>query len=422
MIKLYFTSALFQIPNTGDYDYMKELSSSLNNSKISSEILTKNVYGDDFIKIQEKYSNLLIKNVHNEKKFLKNYNLLKKDKRRINIITNIINYIKPHKFKYKVLAIQYRAPDSGTLFYPADLIKFKKEGIIIVTTCHEFYLNIYRPYLKKTTAHILSESNLTFFFNKIDFTEAQKYAFKGKHHFTEQLITLNLPNIKKTNKDILNRPNNILFFGLIRPKKGFESALNLALYIYNNPHKNIGKVIITGKCEYKNPTIQNWLGRLKSKLIDKNLNVHEKYKHVLKIYINKSNRSLSQIINICKYAYKPDGKGFANNSSSIINLLNFGCITYTKWGPFTPSYIINSNSKYKNSIRVQNSMNKDLMSDNKPLPNVVYDSIIKSTPEDNLKSITNSKKLLSNVFDNNVITSTYYKNILMWIKDNLRRN
>tara|TARA_Y100001958_G_C21210629_1_gene536356 strand:- start:401 stop:1660 length:1260 start_codon:yes stop_codon:yes gene_type:complete len=415
MIKIYFTSAPFQTPNTGDCDYMIKYSNIINKFGIQSEIIDYSIFGNDYLKLQNKYLNL-IKNIHNKKMYLKNYNYLKNDPLRINIIDYLIKLISSDKNKHKVLAIQYRLPDSGSLFFPDDLLKFKKNGIMISVTCHEFYLNILRKYLKYSTVKILNNSNLNFFFNKIDYLDAQKFGFKGKHKYTKQVVTLNLPNIKNSTTEIMKRPNNILFFGLIRPKKGIESALKLALHIYKNPHPNIGKVIIVGKCEKNNPLISCWLDRIKSVLTDDNFNVLDKYKHVLEIHVNIDNTQLSNIINKCKYAYKPDGKGFANNSSSIINLLNFGCITYTKWGPYTPNFITNSNSKYKYSVRLQDKLNKNILSNNKPTPIHVYNSIINSTDNDNLKSIISAKNLIDNKYNNYDIISKYCKNILIYIR------
>lgn len=424
MIKIYFTSAPFQSPNTGDCDYMMQFSKIIKNFDFHfhSEILTYSLFGQKSTDLQNKYLNLLTRNIHNKQKYYNGYNIIKNDPIRINTVNNMLKYIKNQKYKHKILSLQYRSPETGTLFYPDDLDNFKKNGIIIVTTCHEFYLNVLRKYLKETTVKILNHSNLTFFFNKIDYLDAKKFGFNSNHKYTKQVSTLNLPLNNLSNTDILNRPNNILFFGLIRPKKGIQSALELALLIYENPHPNIGKVIITGKCECNNPLIRRWLSKLKSKLIDNKLNVLDKYKNVLEIKINKTDQQLVKLVNRCKYAYKPDGKGFANNSSSIINLINFGCITYTKWGPYTPDFITKDSSKYKYALRLQNNIDSNLLSNNKPLPDFVYNSIINSTQDDNLKTINAAKKLINNKYNNNIIVSKFCKNILIYLRQRLHNS
>lgn len=408
MIKLFFTSAPFQIDNTGDCDYMMQFAKTLGKHQIKSEVLP---CSDP--QLHELYLCSLTKNVANKQLFLKKYAELKHNELRKRSVEFIMNYVKKDKSKIKVLCLQLRAPESGFLFYPEDLMELRKNKIYVVATCHEFYLNVYRDYLKKITLDMLNCCHLTFFFNEIDYKEAYKTGFRGKYEFTKQIVTVPIKRLENTVK----RPKNILFFGLIRPKKGLESALKLAEII----NGSIGKVIIIGKCESNNPLIRRYLENLNNKLITKDFEVKPEYRHILEIHINPDDEKLTKIINSCRYAYKPDGKGFANNSSSIINLLAFGCIVYTKWGPYTPSFVTDKRSKYYGALRLQNQMNSDILKNDKPAPIDVYNDIINSDEEKDMKSVYAAKLLLKDVYNNDRVTIEYYRNILLELKKHVKK-
>jgi glycosyltransferase involved in cell wall biosynthesis len=216
------------------------------------------------------------------------------------------------------LIIQYRAPETGCLFFPEDIILFRKNNIDIIIVCHEFYINKLRPYLKNMTIKVLNEANITFFFNKIDYLEALDFGFKGIHYYTTVPVLLNMPN--KLYIPTLEREENILYFGLIRPSKGFLNILLLAKLLYEKKDKR--KVIIVGKCEMNdNILIKKWIDRMNIDIINNNLEVNNMYKSNLEIYVNPNDNLLFKMANRCQFSYKSDAKGFAFNSSSLINIL-----------------------------------------------------------------------------------------------------
>jgi hypothetical protein len=54
------------------------------------------------------------------------------------------------------------------------------------------------------------------------------------------------------------------------------------------------------------------------------------------VFVNLSTPELVKVFNACKYAYKEDEKGMADNASSIVSCIANGCITFTSLGSLTP--------------------------------------------------------------------------------------
>jgi glycosyltransferase involved in cell wall biosynthesis len=419
MIKIYFISAPFNTPNTGDYDYMKSLCKEINNlygDYIKTEIIMNGKLITNMDKIRNLYLENLTKSVSNKSKFENGLKIIRENELRKTTVNHIFNHINKENYKIKIISLQYRAPETGALFYPEDIEKFKKNNIFMTITCHEFYLNIVRPYLKIMTINVLNSSNLTYFFNKIDYKDSVKFGFEGKYENTLVIPTTDIEidyNITK----LLNRENNILFFGLIRPKKGFESIIKMIKILQNKKYQNINKIIIAGKFEKNNPLVINWFNRIKNDIFDDNFNVNLKYKSIVEVIFNPTNNELKKLIEKSKYAYKPDGKGFANNSSSILNLLSFGCIVYAKWGLYTPEILTNPNSKYYLGIRFQNKINNNLMNNSVPSAKYVLENINNSSNKFNTLTLTRAKLILDEIYNKKIITNKFIKNLINNIKD-----
>lgn len=66
------------------------------------------------------------------------------------------------------------------------------------------------------------------------------------------------------------------------------------------------------------------------------------------IFLDVSMNSLAKLFNKAKYAIKFDEKGWANNASSLINSLYFGCVLYTSWGMCTDKEV--TDGEYKGAI------------------------------------------------------------------------
>lgn len=392
MNNIYITCAPFKIKCTGDYEYLNVFKNTYNELFQNNQITELYCDDDD---LQKYYIEELTKNVHNKSSFMKGYYNVKYNKKRKQEILKFLKKMKKNEGPTKLI-IQYRAPETGCLFYPEDIILFRRNNIEVIIVCHEFYINILRPYLKYMSVKVLNEANTTFFFNKIDYLEASKLGFKGAHYFTRVPVLLNMPN--KLYIPTLKREENILYFGLIRPGKGFLNILLLAKLLYEK--KDNRKVIIVGKCEMSvNILIKKWLDKIDIDLINDKLEVNAKYKSNLEIYANPNDNLLFQMVNRCQFSYKSDGKGFALNSSSLINILYLGCILFTKSSIFTPSFLLDINSKYYGSIIFQSNKTNNILNNKIPDPIYVYNRIMNMNITEKQDVIIKSKLLLKDYFN-----------------------
>lgn len=398
MYHFFITAEPFHVKNTGDFDYIQEFMNtlplvshspcSLLSSQSHPHLLFQNYVLEHFTKFAS-----------NKKLFLKNYYHFRHSPQRKKLIQLFVNEIisKTDKNVQPILIIEYRAPESGVIFYPDDIELLHYHQIKVLIVVHEFYINTLRPYFKKITVDLCNHCDLTYFFNKIDYQESIKFGFKGKYAFTQGLTTVNLNSLLATpyyfhdSKDFedfkkyglemkdtesdslisptLSRPENILYFGLIRPNKGFINALKLGEFL--EKHQSPMKIFITGKCELNNPLIRDWIKKIQSPVLSSSFMVEPKYQKNVELILNPSDSKLIYIINQCQFAYKTDGKGFANNSSSLLNLMAFGCILFTKSSQFTPSHAFSSKA-----MIFQKDISTSVLDDKVPDPEFVYQKIL----------------------------------------------
>ncbi len=406
-INYFITSEPFHDINTGDYDYLQTFVK--NFPKVTSDNIT--ILKNETINFDFKQHILdnFTKSVSNKQKFLDNYYSFKNNPHRISLINSFINTIlsTTKKDNSNILIIEYRAPETGIIFYPDDILLFKKNNIKVVLVCHEFYINVVRPYLKNITIKLCNKVDLVYFFNHIDHQEAVKFGFKNKYAYTYGLITLNIPKSKLI--PTLERPDNILYFGLIRPNKGFLNALELGKLLYEN--KSNKKIYITGKCELDNPLIKDWIKRINSPIINQNLTVNSLYKKNIEIKINPTDQEIIDIVNQCQYAYKPDGKGYANNASSLLNLMYLGCILFTKSTLFTPQILL-KNKDFNNTILFQNKLSTNVLNNKTPSPSFVLNKINQLSIEDKESILSNELKYLKEYHSPTTIIKSFIHDLL----------
>jgi len=399
-MEIYITSSPFQTEKTGDYEYLKMFKNTYNDIIHNSKIIETQC---DNIKLKKYFENEFTKNLHDKSLFKEAYIKVKNNLTRIKEVNKILKIV-----KNKVLIIEYRAPETGCLFYPEDIELYKKNNVKIIIVCHEFYINTLRPYLKDMTVNVLNKADITFFFNYIDFSDARRRGFKCKHFLTRVMPLIEMP--PKIFIPTLEREENILFFGLIRPNKGFLNALILGKILENNNDKR--KVIIAGKCELSNILIEKWLSKIGIDIIDKNLKVNNKYKNNLEIYFNPVDNIVIQLANKCQYAYKSDGKGFSYNSSSLINIINLGCILITKSTIFTPKILLDKKSKYYGAIIFQEKMSTNILTNKTPDPEYVYNIVKNISNHQKKDTIHKMALLLKDFFDKKKIILTFYDNFI----------
>jgi hypothetical protein len=345
-------------------------------------------------------------------KFQQMVEIVDKNAERNNSILNIIKYIKentePHQ--QPILALQFRPPETGCFLTPQDLSIIRSAGIRVNITVHEYGLNYTRPHLQAYSHEFFEQADHVFFLNKQDKDAAVESTKRGKLYdaegavekFSKEKLPLKdelpipyydleskssftqvPPTVKVSTDTIensLQRKPNISWFGMIRPWKGIEQAIEIATLMQakqmmGTPVEkeilNGAKVIIAGlpavnktmldlftaafkldateaqqlKAEYEKieasqpksaaPPSDAWTNWWKIKLDEFKTQGRPDLPPV-EIYLNVD---MEQNINLhkeCLYAYKPDSKGLAGNSSSIISEMAQKCITITKWGYCTP--------------------------------------------------------------------------------------
>ena len=393
-MKIYITCEPFSTPKTGDYDYVYQLSRLIPDAELLKT---------DNNEMRDLYLDTLYDGKKdNYKSFMKKYNKLYNNKKRQLLVKTYIDKILDNSDNKKILWLNLRPPESGFLFFPDDLKRLKRNGIKILITVHEFYINIYRKYNKIITINLLKYADHVIFFNKIDANEAVKMGMKNTFSFTKQLRTCYIDTISP-----LKRDNNILFFGIIRPNKGLENIIKLVklLYKYNKKYENkidVNNVFVIGKIELDNPLIKKWIKCISDNykdIVDNKLNVKYPYDDILKIYKNPSDTDIKNITNKCRYMYKSDGKGFANNSSSLINLLYMGGLLFTKWSQFTPKYLIDKNSEYYGSVMFQKKQDNNIINDKIPGPVDVLYNIKTMTDKKYADHINKVRLLLNNEYN-----------------------
>jgi glycosyltransferase involved in cell wall biosynthesis len=398
----FITSEPFFDINTGDYDYVQAFEREFHRlyPKKQIEEISSKTFKTKHLK--EYVLNHLTVNAHSKKDFMREYYHFQENKDRKEFIDKMIEFIlsKRDGKKKQFLIIQYRAPETGIVFFPEDIRQMREKGIKVAIVCHELGMNVVRPYFKDITVRVCNEANATFFFNQMDEEEARKFGFHGRSFYTRVWNTISLPPLKPT----LDRSPNILFFGLIRPNKGLLSALQLVEILHK--HQSPMKVMIMGKCEIENPLVKRWLMKIDSPVISSDLKVKESYQKNLEIYVNPTEKEMVQVIDQCQYAYKPDGKGYANNSSSLINLMTFKTILFTKSSSFTPSILTNPKSRFFGSMIFQKKISTHLLDNKTPSAMYVYHIIEKLEKNPLLK-----KKILQKA---NAYIKTYIqpKNII----------
>lgn len=242
--------------------------------------------------------------------FNRAYQASKNDPTKQKLIASMIDAIQPDSQTY--LDIHIRPPDCGVFINPADIAMFKKSGIKVNLTIHEYKQNFNRRYLQQYTHELMRKANRVLFFNQKDRDSAIRATMQGDcdqrntHHIsgihkkafdthiwfkdkedqidvdnidlekypvrpykldTKSGLTVASQQLSLSNtghiSDILGKPANILSFGTIRPNKGFSQALEVAKLIkkqFDTPtsiptiHSEMGyfpQVIIAGDPQNK---------------------------------------------------------------------------------------------------------------------------------------------------------------------------
>lgn len=299
------------------------------------------------------------------------------------------------------LDIHIRVPDTGAFIMLEDIRTFKKAGIAVNITIHEYKQNYTRPHLQQMIHDLLREADTVLFFNEKDRKNAIAASKNGdldkKRHQEKnwQITQYNLEDKAELTVaaqilsgtpsspiDVINKKPNILSFGTIRPGKGFDEALTIAKEI-NKRVKNktiimpCPVVIIAGDPQDSKLMMslfaerygaqalkdyqQNCPYKLKSNESKEKREYWQKAKSVLETEVTAKNNSylelhpwcneneLEMLKQNCKYVCRIDDMGMRNNGSAIISVLDVGII-YTKWGCVTDNEYVKKYNEEKKTF------------------------------------------------------------------------
>ncbi|MBI2791950.1 MAG: hypothetical protein HYX61_08330 [Gammaproteobacteria bacterium] len=435
--KIFFFSAPYDKPNTGDGDFVnamiaanKEIdlestwiqgSNTLKSGgslypstiEISQDQLPSQFQDPaiDKVDLLKKLSEIGSRDFQDPAKFQEMVEIVKSNNRRMQAVLKVIEYIKENtKHNQKpILALQFRPPETGCFLTPEDVKIIKSAGITVNITVHEYGLNYTRPHLQAYSHEFFEQADHVFFLNKQDQDAAVESSKLGKLYDAEgavekfskeklplkeeltiqfydlaskSSVTQVPPTVKVSTdsiEDSLKRMPNISWFGMIRPWKGIEQAIEIATLMQakqmmGTPEEKevlMGtKVIIAGlpavnktmldlltaafklapgealdlknelrlaEENYKLPPpcafwTEWWKSRVKEFTMQNRVGLPP-----VEIHLDVDMDQNIQLHKECLYAYKPDSKGLAGNSSSIISEMAQKCITITKWGYCTPS-------------------------------------------------------------------------------------
>ena len=289
--------------------------------------------------------------------------------------------------------IHIRPPDTGILIMPEEILEFKRLGLSVNITVHEYKQNYTRRFLQQMTHELLRHADSVLFFNQKDQHNAIKAAHSGqvdgKHPGdwpitpyelrakTELTVAAQiLSGTPPHPLQVLKKAPNILSFGTIRPGKGFEETLEIAQLLNIKPsplnlqpaEQTIADkitVVVAGdpqngelmeqlfaerygaenlkKFQTHHPYISQGLSngakriywkkaKLYLEIMSKPLNNPH-----LELYPWCPAEELTALKARCKYVCRMDDMGMRNNGSAIISVLDVG-IVYTKWGCVTDKY------------------------------------------------------------------------------------
>lgn len=387
---VFIASAPFEGKHMGDTDYAEKLVDLLKKEKIKASYITG----------ETEYLGSALYNPKNIQTDA--YRMIIDDDTRKQAVANVFNYILSHEGS-KIFHLQLRTPETGCMFLPEDLKNLKKKGVKVIVTCHEWQLNNDRVHFQRQAMSYFQQSDKVVFLNQKDASHALNFAktqlpekeFPAKYSVTAVPVTVSIDHPPSVD-EVVKRDSNILIFGLMRANKGFEEAVDLAKLISKKGLKEC-KVIIAGKPM----SFSYFISLAKPVLALQPLDIEtltsawnkdpvdltefrkavdliqkENRPHALpaEFHLNLNEMEMQALVSKCKYAYKPDNKGFANNASSVINLLANGCVTFSKWGIVTSDEFLKG-GKYEKALSL--TKDKKSMYEFSPHPEDVLAEIVK---------------------------------------------
>lgn len=340
--------------------------------------------------IQKRVGLRPIKKPDAAQEFYQTLEIAKVDEDRKNIINQLVEtMIRLGEGRKLGVDIHIRTPDTGAFIMPDDIALFQKAGIKVNITVHEYKQNYTRRFLQKMIHDLLRKADSVLFFNEKDKNNAVSAANNGdldKEHKEQRYWPIDAYKLEEkvgltvasqvlsgtsllAPKQVIQKEPNILSFGTIRPGKGFEEALAIAIELKKRAdsglHNFKGIVIISGDPQdtklmeklfaerYGSENLKKYQAEPQEPLVDyetmdskQKQTYWKKAKASLESWVKEMHNPYIEIHPWCeleelerlkkrsKYVCRMDDMGMRNNGSAIISVLDVGVI-YTKWGSVT---------------------------------------------------------------------------------------
>ncbi len=139
MYHFFITAEPFHVKNTGDFDYIEEFVHTLPLVSHSPSSLLSS-HSQPQLHFQNYVLQHFTKFASNKKLFLQYYHQFKSSPQRKELIQYFVNEIlsKTKENIQPILIIEYRAPESGAVFYPEDIELFHYHNIKVLIVVHVF--------------------------------------------------------------------------------------------------------------------------------------------------------------------------------------------------------------------------------------------------------------------------------------------
>ena len=177
-MKIFLLSLPYDKPNSGDYDYCYQLVKAINESQEAEAVYvdSQTLKMDPKDNVLGILAPVLEKRNKGGKEFYDELRSYYEKPKRQTLVNKVTKYIEEDPAVKKILSLQIRAPETGFLLSPQDLVTIKKTGVKICITCHEYKLNYDRRWLQSILHYYFIEADMIFFFNEKDQKNAAKHA------------------------------------------------------------------------------------------------------------------------------------------------------------------------------------------------------------------------------------------------------
>lgn len=167
--KIFHISTPFEQANTGDYDYGTAFVQALNAQGQAAEYVQAPQAGYDLSAVSSAVD--LVNNVRSDPDtFSAAYATLAQDPNRKAAIAGVKDYVlqkAQEESVVPILNLQLRPPETGFAFIPEDIEDFRRSGIKVNVTCHEYELNRDRAHLQDVLhGYFKAADSVTFLINK----------------------------------------------------------------------------------------------------------------------------------------------------------------------------------------------------------------------------------------------------------------